>query len=228
MKSKLTISATSFFLITCALATNAIAETPEDVGLRNTVHNLDQELFDAFNKCADSAELARHASYFAPDVEFYHDNGGVTWNRAMMLENTKKYACGNYTRELVEETFKASPVKDFGAISTGVHRFCQNDTRECSGEAEFVMVWRNTNSVGPPDIQEGLSGHPSNFSLKRPINRHPLPPQLDHPCVIAVSILPRTNRVDDLRPQVTYLAAGHTVLSRRRTLRAPGVALGRR
>lgn len=136
----------------------AMAETAEDARLRETIHRLDQELFDSFNKCEDSAELARHASYFAKDVEFYHDNGGVTWSRDAMLANTKQYACGKYTRELVEEIFKVSPVKDFGAIATGVHRFCQNDTNECAGEAEFVMVWRNTN--GKWEVTRSLSfGH---------------------------------------------------------------------
>jgi CubicO group peptidase (beta-lactamase class C family) len=145
VKTKKAILTTIFLALTFTSASNASAESPEDVSLQNTLHRLDHELFDAFSKCADSAQLAKHASYFAPDVEFYHDNGGVTWNRTAMLENTKKYACGNYTRELIEDTFKVSPVKDFGAISTGVHRFCQSATKECSGEAEFVMIWRYTN-----------------------------------------------------------------------------------
>lgn len=75
-----------------------------------------------------------------------------------MLANTKKYACGKYTRVLIEGTFKVSPIKDFGAIETGVHRFCQNGTNRCDGEADFVMVWRNLN--GKWEITRSLSfGH---------------------------------------------------------------------
>lgn len=106
---------------------------------------LDTQLFTSFNKCEDEEQLTTHKNYFDPDVEFYHDNGGVTWDRETMLENTRKNACGNFTRELVVETFNAYPIKDFGAITQGVHRFCQNDTDECEGKAEFVMVWRNSN-----------------------------------------------------------------------------------
>lgn len=160
MARKQVIAATMFvaFAFACAMSATAMAEANEDTRLRETIHRLDQELFDSFNKCADGTELAKHASYFAEDVEFYHDNGGVTWNREAMLANTKQYACGKYTRELVEETFNVSPVKDFGAIATGVHRFCQNDTNECAGEAEFVMVWRNTN--GRWEVTRTLSfGH---------------------------------------------------------------------
>ena len=35
-----------------------------------------------------------------------------------------------------------SPVKDFGAIAQGVHRFCQVAGGRCEGEADFAMVWR--------------------------------------------------------------------------------------
>ena len=158
MERKPGVAAAVILTITFVMPAAVRAEATEDAQLRDTIHRLDQALFDAFNQCADSAELARHASYFAEDVEFYHDTGGVTWTRDAMLANTKQHACGKYTRKLVETSFKVSPVKDFGAIATGVHRFCQNDTNECGGEAEFVMVWRNTN--GRWEVTRTLSfGH---------------------------------------------------------------------
>ena len=104
MKRTSIIAATAFFAIACAVSATAMAEATENAHLGGTVHRLDEELFDSFNKCADGAELAKHASYFSKDVEFYHDNGGVTWSREAMLANTKQYACGKYTRELVEES----------------------------------------------------------------------------------------------------------------------------
>lgn len=110
--------------------------------LFDRIATLDAGLFDAFNHCADAARLQEHAQYFSPDVEFYHDNGGVTWTRDAMIENTARYACGNYTRELVAGSLKVYPVKDFGAIAQGVHRFCQIDTGACEGLADFVVVWK--------------------------------------------------------------------------------------
>lgn len=113
-----------------------------DTTLQDTITALDKAMFDSFNRCADPAQLQAHADQFAPDVEFYHDTGGVTWTREAMIANTAKYACGHYTRALVAGSLRVYPVKEFGAISQGVHRFCQVDTGKCDGEADFTMVWR--------------------------------------------------------------------------------------
>ncbi len=104
---------------------------------------LDSTLFDSFNRCQEPGQLDLHARHFDAEVEFYHDNGGVTWNREDMIANTKKFVCGNFTRQLVPDTFSAHPIKDFGAITKGVHRFCQSDSDRCEGEAEFIMIWHN-------------------------------------------------------------------------------------
>jgi hypothetical protein len=103
---------------------------------------LDQQLFESFNKCDEQAELEKHAAFFAEDIEFYHDNGGVTWDRASMLENTQKHVCGNFYRKLIPESFKAFPIKSFGAITQGTHVFCSFDTNVCEGKADFTMVWQ--------------------------------------------------------------------------------------
>ncbi len=120
---------------------SATPPVPDDAPLETTIAQLDDAVFDAFNRCADPAQLTRHASYFADDVEFYHDTGGVTWNRDTMLDNTRRHACGHYTRERVAGTLKIFPIKDFGAIEQGVHRFCRTDD-QCEGEADFLIVWR--------------------------------------------------------------------------------------
>ena len=109
--------------------------------LFDEISALDGKLFDAFNHCDAPARLDEHAAYFSPGVEFYHDTGGVTWTRDAMIGNTRQYVCGHFTRELVPGTLEVYPVKDFGAISQGVHRFCQRDGGQCEGLADFVMVW---------------------------------------------------------------------------------------
>jgi Domain of unknown function (DUF4440) len=111
--------------------------------LFETISALDNAAFDAFNHCSSAEQLEKHANYFAPDVEFYHDNGGVTWTRDAMLANTQKYVCGKFRRELIPGSLKVFPIKDFGAIAQGTHRFCQFDTGNCDGLADFVIVWRN-------------------------------------------------------------------------------------
>lgn len=118
----------------------------EEASLVDKMRSLDSEVFQAFNNCQNPQDLVKHASYFSSDVEFYHDNGGVTWDRATMIANTQKFVCGKFTRKLISESFKAFPIKDFGAITEGVHLFCQNVTQQCEGKANFVMVWRKVNN----------------------------------------------------------------------------------
>jgi hypothetical protein len=123
-----------------APASSAQPEAPDE--LTGEISALDTAVFDAFNHCSDPARLQEHAGYFAPDVEFYHDTGGVTWTRDAMIANTGKYVCGRFTRELVPGSMKVYPIKDFGAVSQGVHRFCQIASGQCEGLADFVIVWR--------------------------------------------------------------------------------------
>ena len=60
-----------------------------------------------------------------------------------MIANTKKNACGKFSREIMPGTLQVFPIKDYGAIAQGSHRFCQFDTKTCNGIAEFVMIWAN-------------------------------------------------------------------------------------
>jgi hypothetical protein len=129
-----------------AAAASAAQASPADP-LFARISALDTAVFDAFNHCDKPGQLDRHASYFAPDVEFYHDQGGVTWTRDAMIANTRKNVCGHFRRELVPGTLKVYPIKDFGAIEQGVHRFCQFGSTTCEGMADFVVVWRRQGDV---------------------------------------------------------------------------------
>ena len=153
-------------LIAAMPLTQATAATPDSQDQLSTlIAQLDNEVFDAFNRCSDPAQLQKHAGYFDANVEFYHDTGGVTWTRDAMLANTAKYACGNFTRELVPGTLKVYPIKDFGAIAQGVHRFCQTASGTCEGLADFTIVWRQQN--GQWQITRVLSyGHRASASVQ--------------------------------------------------------------
>lgn len=131
-------------LLSIALSSFAVqASDGQDADpLFETISALDAEVFAAFNACSDPAQLDKHAGFFAPDVEFYHDTGGVTWTRDAMIANTRQYVCGNFRRELIPSTLEVFPVKDFGAIARGSHRFCQFASGECEGLADFTIVWR--------------------------------------------------------------------------------------
>jgi hypothetical protein len=82
------------------------------------------------------------ASFFAEDVEFYHDQGGVTLGRAALTDSVQKNICGRVTRELVPGTLQVFHRKGYGAVATGVHRFHHqgHEDTEAVGEGKFVHL----------------------------------------------------------------------------------------
>jgi Domain of unknown function (DUF4440) len=108
--------------------------------LDHAVTALDAALFDAYNKC----DLDKFASYIDENVEFYHDQGGVTLGRTALTDSVKKNICGKTTRELVPGTLKIYYMKGYGAVEMGVHRFHHpgHEDTEGVGEGSFVHLWR--------------------------------------------------------------------------------------
>jgi hypothetical protein len=113
--------------------------------LYETIAEVDAAVFHAFNHCNDPEQLRRYKSYFAPDVEFYHDSGGVTWTREDMIDNVRRNVCGNFRRERIPGTLEVFSVKDFGAIARGEHHFCRFDADGCQSRGDFVVIWRRDN-----------------------------------------------------------------------------------
>src|SRR5215472_431501 len=70
--------------------------------LNKAIASLDAALFDSYNRC----DLEKFASFFTDDVEFYHDQGGVTLGRQALTESIKNNICGKVTRALVPETLE--------------------------------------------------------------------------------------------------------------------------
>jgi len=117
------------------------AAAPKDELFR-TIASLDGEVFDAFNRC----DLEKFGSYFTEELEFYHDNGGLTdRSRQSLVESVKNNICGKVYRVLVTETLEVYPLNGYGAVEIGVHRFYHpgKDSTESVGEAKFVHLWQN-------------------------------------------------------------------------------------
>lgn len=110
--------------------------------LFRTISSLDTAVFDAYNKC----DIDKFATYFIDDLEFYHDQTGLTRSRQSTIEALKKNVCGKVRRELVPGTLQVYPLKGYGAIEMGVHVFCDPKLGKCgegSGEAKFIHLWQN-------------------------------------------------------------------------------------
>ena len=113
--------------------------------LFQTIQKLDTQLFDAYNHC----DLEKFGSFLADDLEFYHDQSGLTRSRQATVEAVKNNICGKVTRELVPGTLEVHPLANFGAVEIGTHRFHHpgHEDTEAVGEAKFIHLWQNTNGA---------------------------------------------------------------------------------
>ena len=118
----------------------------ETDSLTRTIVALDSTLFDAYNRC----DLVKLASFVTEDLEFYHDQTGLSRGRQSFIDAIRQNICGKVRRDPVLNTFEVHPLKGYGAVETGEHMFCDPRvhrvcTDETSGRAKFVMVWQLQN-----------------------------------------------------------------------------------
>lgn len=111
------------------------------------VAHLDSVLFSAFN----NRNLDTLKVRFSKDLEFFHDEGGLTdyKHNIQAFDNSFKKE-RKVRRELVPGTLEVSPIKGYGALETGVHRFYATEKGEkekLSSEAKFAMIWRQVNGT---------------------------------------------------------------------------------
>ena len=108
--------------------------------LYQQVAKLDAEMFAAFN----AHNVDKLMSYFAPNLEFFHDKGGLA-NFSQTKEGfTRMFAQSpDISRTLVPGSLEVFPVKDYGAMHIATQRFChvENGRNDC-GNSKFVMVWQ--------------------------------------------------------------------------------------
>jgi hypothetical protein len=105
----------------------------------------DNDFFDAYNKC----DMPKMRAYLATDVEFYHDQTGLS-HLPKLMSDLQKNICGKVHRDPLPGTLEVYPLKGYGAVATGLHRFCDSRKfRTCvegsSGVAKFVTLWRRQN-----------------------------------------------------------------------------------
>ena len=117
--------------------------SPEE--LTKKITDMDSVLFYAFNTC----DVNLLKSLFTEDLEFYHDAGGLT-NYSQNV-NSIVQRCSRETkvrRELVKGSLEVFPIKDFGAVEIGSHRFYYTEKgqeEKLDGIFKFVHIWKNTN-----------------------------------------------------------------------------------
>jgi hypothetical protein len=123
-----------------AQAVPSLENIQSQAELDKAITALDAALFDSYNRC----DLEKFASFFVDNVEFYHDQGGVTLGREKLTDSVKKNICGKVTRELVPGTMQVYYMKGYGAVEMGVHRFHHpgHEDTEGVGEGKFIHLWQ--------------------------------------------------------------------------------------
>jgi ketosteroid isomerase-like protein len=114
---------------------------PGSQQLYNEIERMDGVLFDAFN----TQNLNKLKTLFTDDLEFYQDNEGLALYQQTMKDFKSMFEQNNkLRRELVKGSLEVYPIKNYGAIEIGLHKFChiENGKDEC-GTFKFVHVWQN-------------------------------------------------------------------------------------
>jgi hypothetical protein len=119
---------------------------PDNQELYNTIIKLDSAFFEAYNTC--NVNLEKYGNFYAENIEFYHDQGGIMNSKQEIIDGTKKNICGKVTRELVKGSMEVYPIKDFGAIEIGLHKFHNNEQPKGTKSAigRFMIIWENKNT----------------------------------------------------------------------------------
>jgi len=134
------------FLAPCAVnaqktGTPVYQYKPDSQELHDAIVRMDSIFFDAYNHC----KMEVQAAIYSDSIEFYHDRGGVSTSKKDILEGTKKNICGKVTRQLVPGSIEVYPIKDFGAVEIGMHKFFNNQEPNAEQRiGKFIIFWKQT------------------------------------------------------------------------------------
>jgi len=110
--------------------------------LYQEIYHTDSLMFNAFNHC----DSITYKKFIAPDLEFYHDLGGLSVGVDIEMKSFREM-CERGThirRELLKSTLEVYPIRNYGAIEIGVHRFYHTNPGQperVSGTYKFIHVW---------------------------------------------------------------------------------------
>lgn len=88
--------------------------------------------------------MEKFRSLFTEDLEWFQDNGGLLSYATVFETFGKSFKQENkLSRELVNGSLEVHPVKDYGAIETGMHKFRHMENgKEITGTFKFLMIWQ--------------------------------------------------------------------------------------
>ncbi len=135
-----------FFLFPfCSQAQSPLPEIYNNAEvLKDTIRHYDKLFWEMYNSC-DTSEMEK---LFTDDLEFYHDQGGLTKTSAALVESVKNNLCSRKNWKIRRKAIKGSvaifPMKKTGAIISGEHRFYITEKGKeeyLTGIAKFTHLW---------------------------------------------------------------------------------------
>lgn len=136
----------TILLLSFQITTAQVDTTSE---LYKTIKEMDEILFEnGFNKCF----ISDMAPLISKDLEFYHDQGGVTTTKEKFLLSIEQNICSKPAqkpiRKLVEKSLEVFPLYEngvlYGAIQNGIHEFFIKETNKepyLTSTAKFTHLW---------------------------------------------------------------------------------------
>ena len=84
--------------------------------------------------------MEKQAEFYSEDLDFFHDKGGLSTSKEEVLSGIKNNICGKVTRTLVEGSIEVYPIKDYGAIEIGYHKFYNNQEPNAISKPSKVIM----------------------------------------------------------------------------------------
>jgi len=147
MRQKLLFILVTIIFLLFRICVNAQTSRVPDENLYAELSRLDSVVFANVYTC----NTAKNETFFTDDIEFYHDKGGLTKSRKTLVEELKNNFCGEgktkLRRELIKGSMQVYPIKNYGAVQLGDHRFyiTENGKEVLTGVAKFIHVWKYEN-----------------------------------------------------------------------------------
>ena len=81
---------------------------------------------------------------YSDNIEFFHDKKGLMTSKQDIIDAIERNICGKVRRELVEGSIEVYPIKDYGAVQIGHHKFYNNQEPDApSNPSKFITVWQH-------------------------------------------------------------------------------------
>ena len=116
---------------------------PSDSKLHNEIVKMDAKYFNAYNTC----DMRTQAAIYSENLEFFHDKGGLSTSKSEILKSLEKNICNKVTRTLIKGSVEVYPIKDYGAIQIGYHKFFNKKEPNAKAiPSKFIVIWKKKNN----------------------------------------------------------------------------------